>query len=263
MFAPLQSTLRMMPGTAWPAPAELNILAARLDTRSGGGKALRFCALAGQPAPAAADYELGTHDDGVVPLRVANWHDVFNALVWLTFPHTKAALNRVHSAELRGRTGAMRSVRRDALTLLDESGVLVLSSDPAVLAGIRAFEWQQVFWKARETLTRTTRFILFGHALYEKALAPYVGMTGHALLLAAPADFAAQDELACLQQADRLAASAVHAHIMRPHDLSPLPVLGVPGWWAANREAAFYDNARYFRSGRTRRLSDERNGRSD
>lgn len=34
---------------------------------------------------------------------------------------------------------------------------------------------------------------------------------------------------------------------LRPADLPPLPVLGVPGWDARNAEAAFYDDTAYFR----------------
>ena len=34
-----------------------------------------------------------------------------------------------------------------------------------------------------------------------------------------------------------------------PADLFPLPVLGIPGWWPANADAAFYQDARVFRPG--------------
>jgi len=33
-------------------------------------------------------------------------------------------------------------------------------------------------------------------------------------------------------------------------DLAPLPVLGVPGWWAENNRGEFYDDTGYFRPGR-------------
>jgi hypothetical protein len=33
-------------------------------------------------------------------------------------------------------------------------------------------------------------------------------------------------------------------------ELWPLPILGVPGWWAGNEQESFYDNTSYFRSGR-------------
>lgn len=257
MFAPLRSLAEATPGAEWPGPHALSRLASERGVRSGGGHALRFDLLPGLPAPGAADYELRIHDEGVVPLRGANWHDLFNALVWLAFPRTKAALNRAHAAELRAHRGGvsrMRSTRRDALTLFDESGVLVLSSSAAVLAGLRAFEWRRVFWQERESLMRSTRFVIFGHALYEKALSPYVGMSGHALLLHTSFACAALDDAALLVHADDLAAQALHSGIISARDLSPLPVLGVPGWYEANKEAVFYANTDYFRPGRTRVL---------
>lgn len=252
MFAPLRGIAAGFSAAAWPAPQDLNKHAAQRGVRSGGGRPLRFAAMSGV---AAADYELCIHDAGTVPLRTANWHDLFNACVWLAFARIKAALNRAHAAQLRAqpaRAAGQRGPRRDALTLFDETGVLVLSSDAAVLARLRTFAWKQVFWDERETLLRSTRFLLFGHGLYEKALAPYVGMTGHALLLDAPSGFtdAAGDELLAL--ADDTAARVVAARLAQPRDLAPLPVLGVPGWWPANQDAVFYDNAGYFRPGRGR-----------
>ena len=251
MFAPLRSLSAVIEGAAWPTPDRLNAMAHCGASVSGGGRPLRFTRLSGQPAPGAAAYELHIHDEGVVPLREANWHDLFNALAWLAFPLTKAALNRAHADELRAQPGGVRNSRRDALTLFDESGVLVLSSSSAVLERIRAFEWKRVFWEERDTLLATTRFLVFGHALYEKALSPYVGMTGHALLLETPDGCDLPDLSALLAQADALAANAMPARITQPRDLSPLPLLGVPGWWDANNDAVFYENAGHFRAGRT------------
>jgi hypothetical protein len=256
MLAPLQALAHEAGWLApplLPAVEQLNRLAAACGARSGGGRPLRFEMQPAAAAPAAANYELRIHDEGVVPLRAASRHDAFNALAWLAFPRTKAALNRAHVEDLRAQAAAARSARRDALTLLDESGVLVLSSDNAVLERIRAFEWQRVLWVERATLRRTTQLLLFGHGLCEKALAPYVGMTGHALLLAAPATLAgAEDATLVRAAADELAAQAVAATLAAPRDLAPLPVLGVPGWWPANGEATFYDNREYFRPGRVR-----------
>lgn len=254
MFAPLRAFVSTLPQLAWPGPPELNLLAGSRGVRSGGDQPLRFELQDGEPAAGATVYESRIHDGGVVPLRGANWHDFFNALVWLAFPQSKAMLNRIHVAELRTQMSGLRSARRDALTLFDESGVVVVSSDPRVLQWIRAFEWQRLFWRERALLARTTRFLLFGHALYEKALAPYVGMTGHAVLLDVPEQpdlYAAQD-IALL--VDGCVAKVLFERINKPVDLSPLPVLGVPGWWPANGEASFYENTNYFRTGRSRRL---------
>jgi hypothetical protein len=255
MFEPLRTMSEAFSAAAWPTPQHLNGLAAQRDVRSGGGKPLQFVAPSAAAAPGAADYELSIHDEGRVPLRTANWHDVFNALAWLAFPRTKAALNRAHAAELRAGWGEVRhtrSAKRDALTLFDESGVLVLSSERTVLHGLRAFDWKRVFCTERATLMRTTQFLLFGHGLYEKALSPYVGMTGHAVLLETPAGLDYSNITSLVERADALAATTVAQHLTQPRDLSPLPVLGVPGWWEANGHADFYDNTDYFRPRRLR-----------
>ncbi len=258
MFAPLHSVAMALDCADWPAPADLNRLALQRGVHCG-GRPLRFEWLAAGAAPAAADYELRIHDTGVVPLRAANWHDLFNALVWLAFPRAKAALNRAHVEQLRVQAaGSVRGTRRAALTLLDESGVLVLSSDAAAHRLIRAFQWKRLFWEGRETLPRSTHFLLFGHGLYEKALAPYVGMSGHALLLAVPGAAGEAGVHALLTRADALAARAIEAQLASARDLSPLPVLGVPGWWGDGQDAAFYDNTAYFRPGRARTPSQAR-----
>lgn len=261
MFEPLRAMGTLIQSAAWPTCESLSAAAARCDVRSGGGRTLQFVAPAATGSPGAADYELSIYDEGRVPLRAANWHDLFNAMAWLAFPQVKAALNRAHAAELRAEPGAQRernngrSAKRDALTLFDESGVLVLSSDPWVLDRIRAFEWKQLFWTERDRLMHTTQFLLFGHGLYEKALTPYVGMTGHALLLPllspSPAGRDVSHTPLPVAEVDALAATVLTQIIQQPRDLSPLPVLGVPGWFDANRDAVFYDNADYFRARRS------------
>lgn len=255
MFEPLRPVARSLAGDAWPALARLNELAQSLVVVSGGGQPLRFVSAAERAAPKAADYEQRIHDEGTVSLRERNWHDFFNAVAWLTYPRVKAALNRAHVDALRAQpltdrnaqSVSGRNRRRDALTLFDESGVLVLSQGKAVLEDIRSFAWRRLFWDGRERFQATTQCWIVGHALYEKALSPYVGMTGHALLL--QADGADDADL------HGIAANLLQTGVMHPRDLSPLPVLGIPGWWEANRDAAFYDNTAYFRPGRMRQPS--------
>ena len=160
MFEPLRPLALALAGDTWPAPERLNELALELGVVSGGGQPLRFVNVTGKDAPKAADYELRIHDEGIVPMRVANWHDFFNAVVWLTFPHIKSALNRGHARELRSNLASTRNRRRDALTLFDESGVLVFSCSREVLDGLRAFAWGRVLRDARNTFQTTTRCLI-------------------------------------------------------------------------------------------------------
>ena len=93
---------------------------------------------------------------------------------------------------------------------------------------------------------------IFGHGLYEKALQPYIGMTGQGVVLAVEQDFfiwALPQQLAHLDTllADRL---ALPEYGKSTRELSPVPLLGVPGWTADNEREAYYENTRYFRPSR-------------
>ena len=80
--------------------------------------------------------------------------------------------------------------------------------------------------------------MVVGHALLEKALAPYAAMTGKCLMLVS--------ETLDADAAEAQAVSALGA-IDTPRQLAPLPVQGIPGWDAANACAAYYSNREIFR----------------
>jgi hypothetical protein len=82
------------------------------------------------------------------------------------------------------------------------------------------------------------RITLFGHALLEKLTRPRKPITAHAWLVPEGAD--PQSFLLEQLTPESLAAKP----------FLPLPVLGVPGWWPANEDAAFYDDASVFRPAR-------------
>jgi hypothetical protein len=98
------------------------------------------------------------------------------------------------------------------------------------------------------------RVFVIGHALAQKALAPYLGMTAHALLLPAGEAFTHWPPEGDLREIDLLAQRAIRdgRAFGSPRMLAPLPVLGIPGWWGANAQECFYDNSAYFRAGRAR-----------
>jgi hypothetical protein len=244
IFAPLAPLLERLPAERFPSLADLDALAgARL--RSGGGAQLRFVA----PERGSA-YEARVFETGEVQTREGDWHDLFNALVWITFPATKAVLNRHHVEQMRARRGEpQRGTARDVLTLFDEGGVLVASSDPQLRELLRAREWKRLFWERRGDVERAMRFFVFGHAIYEKALAPYKGVTAKALIVDVAADFLSgplERQLA-LMDARAAAYFADAQALVSTKTLPPLPVLGVPGWDAANASAGYYDDASQFR----------------
>ncbi|MCP5245377.1 MAG: DUF3025 domain-containing protein [Burkholderiales bacterium] len=198
----------------------------------------------------ARQYESGIYQTGIVPTRPGNWHDFFNALVWMTFPLAKVALNRMHYHALthagQHKTQGRGAVR-DAATLFDESGVIVLSSQARLIELLRQHEWKEVFWRQRKTVLTSMRFVVFGHAMYEKALNPYIGMTGKSVFFQVKEAFLQQPLTAQLRAVDQRLADFLLYRLSTTDDLSPVPVLGYPGWFDANGFSEFYDNQEYFR----------------
>jgi hypothetical protein len=239
-FAPYQSLIDTLElAHALPSLDALNAEAAARGTTQSRGLPLHFFVPDGRLS--ARDYETHILHTGQVPTRADTWHDVLNALVWLRFPRFKAALNAAHGDAIALEADSRRGRRRDALTVLDESGVWVISREsrlPELLSG-RA--WHALFWEARSRVEAGMRFVVVGHALLEKALAPYPSMTGKCLLL--------QSDSLDPDAADAQAAMALGA-IDTPRQLAPLPVQGVPGWDAANADAAYYANQEIFRPAR-------------
>ena len=244
-FAPYRTLIdalelaRTLPSPSPDCLDALNALAAARGTTQSHGLPLRFFAPDGRLS--ARDYETHILQTGQVPTRADTWHDVLNAMVWLRFPRFKSALNAAHGAAIAGEAGSIRGRRRDALTVLDESGVWVISRNPALPALLAERAWLSLFWEARSRVETEMRFVVVGHALLEKALAPYPAMTGKCLTLIA--------ESLDPDAADELSAAAL-AGIDSPCQLAPLPVQGLPGWDPANANAAYYANQAIFRPAR-------------
>lgn len=207
------------------------------------GRRLRF-----RPADElpGVDYEKHIYETGEVSTREGSWHDLFNALVWTRFPGLKAAMNERHYRCLDEARDGRRGAQRDALTLLDESGVIVTSPDPGLLEALRARDWQAAFATRRDGWA-ASGVMVCGHAILEKFLAPYKALTAHALLL--PLDGAA-----CAADLDAQLASGLRSGelLNTPRDLSPLPLMGIPGWWPDGpQDETFYADRAVFRLPRT------------
>jgi hypothetical protein len=240
-FAPYRALIDAL-GLAHGLPTldALNALAAARGTTQAHGLPLRFFAPDGRLS--ARDYETHILHTGQVPTRSDTWHDVLNALVWLRFPRFKAALNAAHGEAIAGETDSRRGRRRDALTVLDESGVWVISRNPALPALLTDRAWQSLFWDHRHEVVTAMQFVVVGHALLEKALAPYPAMTGKCLTLIS--------NTLDPDIADALAVTALNV-IDTPRQLAPLPIQGIPGWDPDNAKAAFYANQEIFRPARS------------
>ncbi|MFO7541344.1 MAG: DUF3025 domain-containing protein [Thiobacillus sp.] len=221
---------------AQPSLDALNAQAAARGTTQARGLPVRFFVPDGRLS--ARDYETHILQTGQVPTRPETWHDVLNALVWLRFPRFKAALNAAHGEAMAIETDTRRGRRRDALTMLDESGVWLISCDPALPEMLAGRAWHTLFWDYRDAVASRMRFVVVGHALLEKLLAPYPSITGKCLTVLSDALDLDTGETGAISALDP---------IDTPHQLPPLPVQGVPGWDAANAHAAYYANQEIFR----------------
>lgn len=219
------------------------------------GKPLRIVAQDGKPHTFADHYAPRIYLSGEIQTRTENWHDFFQYLTWFIFPRAKAEINALHLPRARQRIENGEAGRRtpleNMLSLFDEGGAVLVSSDPALLQLVRDFRWKELFWQRRTDVAERLHCIPFGHAVYEKGLLPYVGMTVNTLLLEVTDDYFALPLDAKLRAVDaRLAGIFRDGSYTQPKDLQPFPILGMPGWDANNGNESYYDNSRYFRPGR-------------
>ena len=182
-------------------------------------------------------YEQFIFERGMVPTR-DNLHDFFNGLCWMRFPQTKKRLNQLQMAEIAvAGVQPLRGPVRDALTVLDENGAFLLAPQPLWDALI-ARNWQTLFVELRP-LWQEAQLVLFGHALLEKLVFPRKPIVAHV--------YRALPAINNIADLDAWIATDLNAIKLASKPFAPLPVLGVPGWWAENKNFSFYDDPLVFR----------------
>ena len=125
----------------------------------------------------ASLYDVRIAQHGELPTRADDWHDFFNVLAFAAWPRSKWALHTRQSRLLRGRIAAdarrlpgARTREQDALTLLDEGGVIVACEANAYAAlrpCIAARDPDFAAVVARSVAKGETQLVPFGHALFE------------------------------------------------------------------------------------------------
>lgn len=229
----------------WPAVTSYNAFAQLIEGASD-VELPRFAERTPPQVKAAGGYEQLIATERVVPTRAGNWHDLFNALVWLHYPRFKWAANALQIAEMSAPDidpRNKRSLVQSRAAQFDEGGMVLCVDDLALLEPIERLDWRSLFVAGRADFQTRIRPLVVGHALFESLLEPFVGITAKALpllmpLLGAPA---AQERAAI----DRWLAGELPG-ALRANRFLPLPLLGIPGWHPQQDEA-FYENPRYFR----------------
>ncbi|MCX6111443.1 MAG: DUF3025 domain-containing protein [Proteobacteria bacterium] len=148
--------------TDWPELSDYNAMAKSFDLRNGSDSVLAF--VAAKPKPRGRlrrqvaqatqlPYEERIYQNGEVSTRLRSWHDFFNALVWATYPKTKAALNqRQHAVSCET---LVRGREQDRLAMFDEGGLICL-----------------------QTPSSEASVLVFGHALFESYMHGRVDVYG-------------------------------------------------------------------------------------
>lgn len=218
------------------ALAELNERAAALPGR------LRFVE---QDAALAADglsYEQRIGERRLIAMRRDSLHDLFGALMWLRWPAIKWAIHRGQYAGIQIHGPRQRSRHQQALTHLDEAGLLVVSDDAELLETFYAHEWHTLLLESRRRWAQVRVHVL-GHALLEvKVLRPHDLLAAKVVALLAPPETEPS-------QVDRIIGDAIESGLAGadPKDLPTLPLAAIPGWDARNDDPDFIASAPCFR----------------
>ena len=214
------------------------------------GQPIRFVAQAELPEGRAYEEFIGA--TGCVPTR-DNLHDFFNGLVWLTFPRIKQQLNALQAAQIAlAGVGKSRGPARDGATIFDEnSALLVVREGEPLVDALRGHLWTEALYERRAAFGRDAQVWLFGHALMEKLVAPRKAITAHTRVVVADDAYFALPHDAQRAWIDEHVAASLAAEGLSTACFTPLPVLGVPGWWDG-QDAAFYADASVFRPKKTK-----------
>ncbi|WP_352288298.1 DUF3025 domain-containing protein [Psychrobacter sp. GW64-MNA-CIBAN-0177] len=212
--------------------------------------------------PEGEAYERFIATTGNIPTR-DNLHDLFNGSIWLTFPKTKALLNYYHMAEIAQQgIGASRGRVRDTITVFDENGAVLVTSEPRIGEALINFDWQasliepRAQWDNPQQLNSQSRaaVYVFGHALLEQLIKPRKPLCAHSIVILVPQDFFALPLSARMVYLDGKIAQYMDKLLSQdnvtPRQLAPLPILGVPHFWAENADMSFYEDNYVFRHGR-------------
>lgn len=191
---------------------------------------------------------------GLIPTRDLS-HDWYNGQVWLAFPKVKQLINALHVQDVGGcveqpdRPPANgRSRLRDALTLFDESGALLLTTEWSLCTALLQHDWKTLLLDRRESWSARGRVLLLGHGLLDSMSKAHKGLCAKVVPVQVPSLDMRPPEL------QRLMLLVVE-QLRGPGNLSPLPVMGIPGWFPESEAPGFYQDSAVYRAKPTRRVS--------
>ncbi|MFT4652651.1 MAG: hypothetical protein ACI82S_000285 [Patiriisocius sp.] len=198
-------------------------------------------------------YEQIIYELNKVPTR-RNWHDFFNGLIWSQFPNTKQYFNTRHIEQIQISGDAKkRTSVRDKLTHFDECGLVLFTNSFEVQAQLKEHEWTTLFVDNATKWHSSILPVIFGHALWEMLLDPFIGLTAKVTVIEVSnsimTQLAASKDKRCLYAT---CDSLLLEHICKNQLMEaqrpwlPLPLLGIPNWSPIEQSDLFYSNKSYF-----------------
>ncbi|MFC3093227.1 DUF3025 domain-containing protein [Alteromonas sediminis] len=189
-----------------------------------------------------------------IPTRTDNWHDLLNALIWMQFPQSKALISQLHAKDIDNYGLHPRSARRNRLTHFDECGIVLVCAKSQVdkinpmLLALATHDWHSAFTLHKALWHKRVFPVLFGHAMLEMFLSPFIGMTAKWLAIVVDDEVFEVNDCEKRRQIDTALKQKIQVFdgFADKDILRPLPVLGVPHW-CDNQNETFYANSAYFR----------------
>lgn len=213
--------------------ASLDELSAALARRwPHGGLAPRFVRQDPRLLRDGLHFEQRIRLDGRIATRPGSWHDLYSALMWIDYPRLKWALNGIQVAELPIQGRGNRTRWQQALTHVDEAGILLAAEDPEAITALHRHDWRELFVRRRGDWGRRIVAHVFGHALYELARRPFPTLAGKALCVVVPPGFVGRPFEERRASLDRQVADAIASGRLGrdPARMPSLPLAGIPGF---------------------------------
>ena len=238
VFNDVAAFLAWAESTHWPDVEVLNLGGSRL-LHAYTGKPLVFAKQTAELLNDGMHYEQRIFQRGLIATRENNWHDLFNAMMWLKYPKIKSALNARQWADIEAHGLKTRTPAQCAMTLFDEAGAIVTMPDE-MLACWKQHDWHGLFiGHANAWREGRARVAVFGHALLDHALVTETLLVAKCIVLEDKSDLPT-----CF---DRIASGIYTENSLRSNsELRTLPLCGIPGWHSATDSAEFVRSAACF-----------------
>lgn len=241
---PLLREFELPEWCSWPQPPSLNRLQADLGPSSP-------LLLVDAPED-GLHYEQRITERGQIATRPGSWHDAWNAWMWSCWPQLKSALNRRQADDVLAFGPKQRSRAQMAITHFDESGLVVVARESALVEAWSRHDWTELFLTHRAAWSDgRIRVYPVGHALLEHLqLMPHLLLTAKAVAVLQLGENAVERRRLDTLLAERMDARAL---LEDPQHPRPLPVSGIPGAWP-QQDADFYRTGECFRPVREGRI---------